>query len=63
MGQTSKLGTAEVSMGQAGAVPEIPLPRAFVGTQLNIFVVKVYGHVNVAFDQGFGGHAGVRLAL
>jgi hypothetical protein len=62
-GQRTKLGSAEVSMGQAGAVPEIPLPRAFVGTQLNIFVVKVYGHVNLAFDQGFGGHAGVRIAL
>ncbi len=62
-GQSTKLGTAEVSMGQAGVVPEIPLPRAFVGTQLNIFVVKVYGHVNLAFDQGFGGHAGVRIAL
>ena len=62
-GQKVDLGTAGVSYGAASTLPEFSLPRAFVGTQINIFPVKVYGHVNMALDEGFGGHAGVRLAL
>lgn len=62
-GQSTRLGRAGVEYGAASTLPEFGLPRAFVGTQFNIFPVKIYGHVNMALDEGFGGHAGVRVAL
>ncbi|MCP4809201.1 MAG: hypothetical protein GY913_12700 [Proteobacteria bacterium] len=62
-GQSMRLGSAGVTYGESAALPEFGLPRAFVGTQINIFPVKIYGHMNMALDEGFGGHAGVRVAL
>ncbi len=56
------MGDATVSTiqnGQAGP----SFPRVFGGLQLNVFVLKVYGQLNVGLDEGFGGHAGVRVAL
>lgn len=40
-----------------------PLPRGFAGVQMNLFMVKAYGHLNATLDGGFGGHVGLRLAL
>jgi len=62
MGESRVLGDATVSTihsGQAGP----SFPRVFGGLQLNVFVLKVYGQVNIGLDEGFGGHAGVRVAL
>jgi hypothetical protein len=56
------LGTATVSTIQNGS-PGPSFPRVFGGLQLNIFMLKAYGQVNVGLDEGFGGHAGVRIAL
>jgi hypothetical protein len=56
------LGEATVSTIQSGT-PGPSFPRVFGGLQLNIFMMKLYGQVNVGLDEGFGGHAGVRIAL
>ena len=37
--------------------------RGFGGLQLNLAMVKLYGQLNVAFPEGFGGHAGLRVAM
>jgi hypothetical protein len=56
------IGEATVSTIQSGA-PGPSYPRVFGGLQLNIFMMKLYGQVNAGLDEGFGGHAGVRIAL
>jgi len=62
MGETVTIGDATVStIQEAAAGPSFP--RVFGGLQLNVFMLKVYGQVNVGLDEGFGGHAGVRVAL
>jgi len=38
-------------------------PRVFGGVQFNIFMVKLYGQLNVSMPEGFGGHTGVRIAM
>jgi hypothetical protein len=65
--QTVTLGSAGVTM-QVDGGGAVTLPRAFLGLQVNLLPVKVYGHLNLAYDGsngtfGFGGHTGVRLAL
>jgi hypothetical protein len=37
--------------------------RSAAGAQINVLWLKVYGHLNVAFDDTYGGHLGVRVAL
>ncbi len=37
--------------------------RIFGGAQVNVYMVKLYGQLNVAFDDSFGGHVGMRFAL
>ena len=39
------------------------LPRGFAGVQVNLFMVKAYGHLNATLDGGFGGNVGLRVAL
>jgi hypothetical protein len=61
-GERHALGSAGVSMlGQAKADPFVP--RAFVGAQLNVFVLKVYGHLNLGLNETYGGFVGVRVAM
>jgi hypothetical protein len=62
-GRTALLGTAAVTGDASAAAPAVGAPRAFLGAQVNLAVVKVYGHLNLPVDRGFGGHAGVRIAL
>lgn len=62
-GQTAQLGSARVSYGSAAQLESFPMPRAFVGVQANIFLLKVYGQLNMQLEEGVGGHAGVRVAL
>lgn len=38
-------------------------PRVFGGIQFNIFMVKLYGQLNIAMPEGFGGHFGARVAM
>ena len=59
-GQT--IGQALVSWSDATDVSGVT-PRAFGGIQLNIFMVKLYGQLNIAMPEGFGGHFGARVAL
>jgi hypothetical protein len=61
-GTSQTLGNATVINAQSGnAGPDFP--RVFGGVQLNVFMMKLYGQVNVGLDEGFGGHVGLRLAL
>lgn len=62
-----RLGDATVSTGAAGQ-GDAYFPRGFVGVQINILPVKVYGHVNAATDLAaerlsFGGNVGIRVAI
>lgn len=50
--------TFDTSADDGGVVP-----RVFGGLQVNIALVKLYGQLNVALPEGFGGHFGVRLAM
>lgn len=66
-GDTLRLGDATAKAGLSGS-GDLITPRGFVGLQVNILPVKVYGQVNFAADPalerfGFGANAGVRFAL
>lgn len=61
-GTPQQIGTAGVSMGLTGQAIGY-VPRAFVGAQINVFFVKIYGQINGTLDEGFGGHLGARVAL
>lgn len=56
------VGRAEVTIVQSGADVQ-SYGRLFAGAQVELFLVKVYGHLNVGFDDSFGGHLGLRLAI
>jgi hypothetical protein len=57
------LGTVTASLRSTGYA-EAYAPRLFGGVQLNILMVKVYGHVNWGVaENSFGGHLGVRVSL
>ncbi len=62
LGQSQVIGDATVSYID-NAQPGPTYPRIFGGAQFNLFMVKLYGQVNVGLDEGFGGHAGMRIAL
>jgi hypothetical protein len=61
-GETDTLGDITVSLDGEGFADDL-VPRAFVGLQADILVVKVYGQLNVGFNDSFGGHVGVRVVL
>ena len=59
--------SAKVSASLNGA-GDMFFPRAFVGVQVNILPVKLYGHLNAATDLelsrlSFGGNCGLRFAI
>ncbi len=56
------IGTGLIKYQASGAHADNAM-RAFVGAQGNIFLVKVYGQLNVALDNSFGGHVGLRVAM
>lgn len=56
------IGTAALTMSESG-VGDFLVPRAFFGLQADIFFVKAYGQLNVGFNDSFGGHLGMRVAL
>lgn len=61
-GQTANVGGAEASISQDGTASTFS-PRVFGGAQIDIFMVKVYGQLNVTLDHSVGGHVGLRVAL
>lgn len=63
-GQTNgqNVGNASVTLTTTGAT--VPSGgRIFAGAQLEVFMIKAYGQVNVGLDDTFGGHVGVRIVL
>jgi len=62
-GQRTDVGTASLSYAQAATLSDAYGARGFFGLQMNVFAVKAYAHVNVQPEAGFGGHAGMRVAL
>lgn len=61
-GQTTAVGSAAATVSQTGTASGFT-PRAFVGVQADIVMVKVYGQLNVTLDRSVGGHAGVRVSF
>lgn len=61
-GEDGRLGSASVDLGDSALVDGVS-GRLFAGAQINIFMAKVYGHLNVGLDQSFGGHLGARIAM
>jgi len=59
--KNERLGDATLAFDAAGA-PDAYVPRIFAGGQLAIGPLKGYGHLNVGFNQTYGGHLGGRLA-
>jgi hypothetical protein len=60
--QSRDLGDASVSLEQAkGGDPA--RPRLFFGAQLDVFVLKAYGQLNLGTGDTYGGHIGLRVAL
>jgi len=59
--KNERLGDASLAF-TAGGLPDNYVPRIFAGGQLAIGPLKGYGHLNVAFNQTYGGHLGGRLA-
>lgn len=57
-----KVGEALVTTSDSTDITGVT-PRVFGGIQLNIFMVKLYGQVNVAMTQGMGFHGGLRVAM
>ena len=61
-GERQTAGTATVSISDSGVASPYT-PRAFVGVQADIFMVHVYGQLNVTLDESVGGHVGVRVVF
>lgn len=60
--QNGTLGSASVDLGESAAIEGVT-GRLFGGAQVNLLMVKVYGHLNVGLDGSFGGHLGARVAM
>lgn len=61
-GQEASLGDASVTWTGTGKA-DFLAPRAFAGAQVNVFLLKVYGQVNVGTGGNFGGNFGARLSF
>ena len=55
------LGSASVTDAAAGAGDFI-VPRVFMGLQADLMMIKLFGQLNVGFENSFGGHLGLRVA-
>ena len=60
--QEKEIGTVEASLGSRGDALGFA-SRGFVGAQINILPVKLYGHLNMGAEDTWGGHIGIRAAL
>jgi hypothetical protein len=61
-GTQSNLGNIGVSLAGEGFADEI-VPRVFTGLQADILFLKLYGQLNIGFNESFGGHFGARVVL
>jgi hypothetical protein len=62
--QGNEVTIANLHVGHTDTVSSVDLlPRGFAGVQMNLFMVKAYGHLNATLDGGFGGNVGLRVAL
>lgn len=61
-GEVFDSGSASVGLAQGGISSQYS-PRAFVGVQADIFMVHVYGQLNVTLDESVGGHVGARVVF
>lgn len=61
-GQTENIGSASVTLSGAGSADPVA-PRLFGGLQLGLSAFKIYGQLNYGFNQTYGGHVGVRVAM
>ncbi len=61
-GTTVNLGRVDLSYDGTGSADGIT-PRVFGGVQANILMFKLYGQLNVGFNDTFGGHTGLRVVL
>lgn len=61
-GRSEAMGTGSLALS-AGQPFEDVVPRLFLGAQLNVLMLKAYGHLNLASDGSVGGHVGARIAL
>jgi len=59
--KNERVGDATLDFDAQG-LPDNYVPRIFAGGQLAIGPLKGYGHLNVGFNQTYGGHLGGRLA-
>ncbi|MFT4624644.1 MAG: hypothetical protein ACI8PZ_003303 [Myxococcota bacterium] len=61
-GESAELGTVKLEFdGEGESIGWVP--RVFGGVQANILMIKVYGQLNYAFNDSFGGHLGLRVVL
>ena len=56
------VGSAQLTIADEGRAAALTY-RGFAGAQLNIFMVKAYGHLNVGLHGAVGGNVGLRVAL
>lgn len=56
------VGTAILTFSDSADTSGVS-PRVFGGIQFNIFMVKLYGQVNIAMPEGVGMHGGLRVAM
>jgi len=61
-GQREDIGSAELDLALEGAGDPL-VPRGFGGVQLNLTLLKIYGHLNVGANGAVGGHVGGRVAM
>jgi hypothetical protein len=62
-GREMQIGTVSATLASSGDAESLYTPRVFAGAQINVLWVKVYGHLNVGFDDTYAGHLGLRVAL
>lgn len=56
------IGTATLTLDSVGLGDRF-VPRAFVGVQANLLMIKAYGQLNLGLEGSFGGHLGLRVAI
>lgn len=61
-GGGTAIGTATVTQQQT-AQGDLVVPRVFVGLQADLLMVKLFGQLNIGFEDSFGGHVGLRVAI
>ena len=61
-GGRQALGDIALSLSGEGRSDPV-FGRAFVGAQVNLLMLKLFGHLNLGSNQTYGGFVGVRVAM